>query len=70
MDINSAAPVIARDEILISAPIETIWDTQTNIEEWPCWQRDVDGAELDGPPVQYCLPTAGARAGLATDGRR
>jgi uncharacterized protein YndB with AHSA1/START domain len=49
MDINSAAPVITRDEILIRAPIETIWDIQTNIEEWPSWQQDVDGAELAGP---------------------
>jgi hypothetical protein len=49
MEINSAAPVITRDEILIHAPIETIWDSQTNVVDWPSWQPDVDGAELDGP---------------------
>jgi hypothetical protein len=26
MDIDTDAPVITRDEILISAPIQTIWD--------------------------------------------
>lgn len=33
MDINSDAPVITRDEILISAPIQTIWDIQTDVAE-------------------------------------
>jgi hypothetical protein len=41
--------VITRDEILIHAPIETIWDSQTNVADWPSLQPDVDGAELDGP---------------------
>jgi uncharacterized protein YndB with AHSA1/START domain len=49
MDINTAAPVITRDEILIHAPIETIWDIQTNVAAWPSWQPDVDGAQVDGP---------------------
>ena len=49
MDINTDAPVITRDEILISAPIQTIWDIQTDVAEWPSWQPDVDGAEADGP---------------------
>jgi uncharacterized protein YndB with AHSA1/START domain len=49
MDINTDAPVITRDEILISAPIQTIWDIQTDVAGWPSWQPDVDGAETDGP---------------------
>jgi uncharacterized protein YndB with AHSA1/START domain len=49
MDINSDAPVITRDEILISAPIQTIWDIQTDVARWPSWQPDVDGAQADGP---------------------
>jgi len=49
MDINTDAPVITRDEILISAPIQTIWDIQTDVAGWPSWQPDVDGAEADGP---------------------
>ena len=49
MDINTDAPVITRDEILISAPIQTIWDIQTDVAPWPSWHPDVDGAEADGP---------------------
>jgi uncharacterized protein YndB with AHSA1/START domain len=35
MDINTDAPVITRDEILISTPIQTIWDIQTDVAGWP-----------------------------------
>jgi uncharacterized protein YndB with AHSA1/START domain len=49
VEINTGAPVITRDEILISAPIMTIWDIQTDIASWPSWQPDVDGARIDGP---------------------
>jgi uncharacterized protein YndB with AHSA1/START domain len=49
MDINTAAPVITRDEIVIDAPIDTIWDIQTDVASWPSWQPDVDGAEASGP---------------------
>jgi hypothetical protein len=34
MDINTDAPVITRDEILIAAPIQTIWDIQTDVADW------------------------------------
>lgn len=49
MDINGEAPVITRDEIMISAPIQRIWDIQTDVAGWPSWQPDVDGADADGP---------------------
>jgi uncharacterized protein YndB with AHSA1/START domain len=49
MDINNEAPVVTRDEILIDAPIETIWAIQTDVAGWPSWQPEVDGAEVDGP---------------------
>src|SRR6266699_1522554 len=49
MDINAAAPVVTRDEIFIHAPIETVWDIQTDVASWPSWRPDVDGARADGP---------------------
>ena len=49
MEINAKAPVVTRDEIMISAPIETIWEIQTNVDAWPTWQPDVDVAESDEP---------------------
>ena len=49
MEINDAAPVITRDEILIHAPIETVWDIQTDVAAWPSWQPDVDAVQVEGP---------------------
>jgi hypothetical protein len=34
MDMNTDAPVITRDEILIAAPIQTIWDIRTDVADW------------------------------------
>lgn len=41
MDINNAAPVITRDEILIHARVDIIWRIQTDVSAWPSWQPDV-----------------------------
>jgi uncharacterized protein YndB with AHSA1/START domain len=49
MEINTAAPVITRDEIPIHAPIDTVWRIQTDVNAWPSWQPDVDRAQADGP---------------------
>lgn len=49
MEINTAAPVITRDEIFINAPVETIWSIQTDVVSWPSWQPEVDSAEADSP---------------------
>ena len=51
MDINTEAPVITRDEMVIDAPIETIWQIQTDVANWPSWQPDVDGTQVDAPLV-------------------
>ena len=48
MDIDTAAPVITRDEILIDAPLEAVWRIQTNISDWPTWRPEVRTAHLDG----------------------
>jgi uncharacterized protein YndB with AHSA1/START domain len=49
MEIDTEAPVITRDQILINAPVEKIWEIQTDVSGWPAWQPDVDGAESEGP---------------------
>ncbi len=48
MDINTNAPVFARREITIHAPVETVWQIQTDIENWSTWQPDIAIAKLDG----------------------
>ena len=47
--IDRDAPVIARHEIDIGAPLETVWQLQTNVNNWPAWQTDITAARLDGP---------------------
>ena len=48
-DIDRDAPVIARHEIDINAPLETVWQLQTDVNGWPAWQTDITAARLDGP---------------------
>jgi hypothetical protein len=49
MDIDENAPVITRDEILIDAPLDTIWGLQTDISSWSQWQPDIDASTIEGP---------------------
>lgn len=49
MDINQNAPVITRDEIVVAAPIGTVWDLLTTIENWPRWNRDITNARFGLP---------------------
>jgi hypothetical protein len=59
MDINSNAPVLTRDEILIDAPLSVVWQVQTNISAWPRWRPQVPTARFDGNlqvgSVFYCV---------------
>jgi uncharacterized protein YndB with AHSA1/START domain len=49
MEINSNAPVTARHEITIDAPLESVWRVHTEIDSWPQWNPDIAKAELTGP---------------------
>ena len=48
MKIDTNAPVFARKEIIIHAPLEKVWQIQSDIENWPSWQPDIVTAKLDG----------------------
>ncbi|MBO1436108.1 SRPBCC family protein [Meiothermus sp. CFH 77666] len=48
MNIDNSAPLKARKEIVIGAPLETVWALLTDIERWPQWQPDVSSARLEG----------------------
>jgi len=48
MNIDTKAPVFARKEILIHAPLEMVWKLQTDIENWNRWQPDITSAKLEG----------------------
>jgi uncharacterized protein YndB with AHSA1/START domain len=49
MDIDENAPVITRDEILIDAPIDSIWSLHTDISSWSEWLPDIDASTMEGP---------------------
>jgi uncharacterized membrane protein len=49
MDIDQNAPVITRDEILIKAPLTTVWNLFTNINAWPDWHKEIQSACLKTP---------------------
>lgn len=48
MDINTQAPVIAREEIRIDADVQTVWDVLADIEHWPSWNTAVRSMALHG----------------------
>jgi hypothetical protein len=47
--IDTDAPVRARHELDINAPLETVWRLQTDVNNWPAWQTEITAAQLDGP---------------------
>jgi hypothetical protein len=47
--IDLAAPVITREDILIHASPWKIWAIQTDIENWPSWQPEVNSAHRVDP---------------------
>ena len=49
MHIDPHAPVIARNQILINAPLDLVWRIQTDVSAWPTWRPEVTQARADGP---------------------
>ncbi|MFD9267818.1 SRPBCC family protein [Streptomyces goshikiensis] len=51
--VDPAARVRHRAEILVHAPLRTVWKLQTDVERWPSWQAPVTTAErLDHGPLR------------------
>jgi len=49
MDINRNAQVIVDLTTVIDAPLATVWNLHTAIDQWPTWQNDITQARLSGP---------------------
>lgn len=47
-EINEKAPVIDKQEIMINAPIEKVWEILANIGDWPDWYTGVTIAKKPG----------------------
>ncbi|RJO73720.1 polyketide cyclase /reductase [Nocardia panacis] len=53
MGIDPAAPIHYRAEAVIKAPLEKVWNLQTDVERWPSWQQPVTSSKrLDSGPLQ------------------
>ena len=48
VDINKKAPAIAREEILIDASTEEVWEIHSNIDGWSDWNADIAESKLEG----------------------
>jgi hypothetical protein len=62
--IDGDAPVLARHEIDIRAPIDTVWQLHTDVNSWPTWQTDITAAHLDGafePDATFTWTSSGLR---------
>jgi hypothetical protein len=49
MDIDENAPVITREEILIDAPLGTVWALHNDISSWSERLPDIDASTIEGP---------------------
>lgn len=48
MNIDPKAPLIAKKETVINAPVNHVWKVQSDIDNWPKWQKEVSYAKLQG----------------------
>jgi uncharacterized protein YndB with AHSA1/START domain len=48
-DIDLQAPVVARTEIEIDSPPESVWAVLTDFDRWPEWNTDVKSMSFSGP---------------------
>lgn len=63
MIIDRHAPLTARKEMVVAAPVDVVWNIQTDIERWPEWQPDISSISLEGTfGSGRPLPLEGTRA--------
>jgi len=46
--VNKEAPVVSSSEIIITAPLDNVWETLTEIRKWPNWQSSVTEVDFEG----------------------
>ena len=47
--IHTDAPVITRQQIVIDAPVETVWKVFADINHWSDWQKEISSSKINGP---------------------
>ena len=46
--IHEDAPVITRLQIVIDAPVETVWKVFADVNNWSQWQKEISGSKIEG----------------------
>jgi uncharacterized protein YndB with AHSA1/START domain len=49
MEVNQRAPLFAHQEIFIEAPPQSVWNIQTDIDNWSSWQPSITAFKLGSP---------------------
>lgn len=47
--IHTDAPVITKLQIVIEAPVETVWKVFSDVDNWSQWQKEIPGSKINGP---------------------
>jgi uncharacterized membrane protein len=48
MDIEAKVPLRAKKDIVIDASVNHVWQIQSDVNNWPKWQKEVSYAKLQG----------------------
>ncbi len=46
--VDGDAPVRARHETDINAPLDAVWQLHADVNAWPAWETDITAAHIDG----------------------
>ncbi|AYF77291.1 polyketide cyclase /reductase [Nocardia yunnanensis] len=71
--IDTTAPIHYRTEAVIDAPLDTVWNLQTDVANWPAWQPPVatlqrldDGPLRPGSAFRWTTPVPASATTPAT----
>ncbi len=48
-NIHEDAPVVTKLQIVIDAPIDSVWKVFADVNRWPQWQKEIPGSKINGP---------------------
>lgn len=48
MEIVAHAPFSVKKNMIIDAPVNHVWAIQTDIDNWPQWQKEISYAKIQG----------------------
>ena len=49
VNVSGSAPVVEHADVVVNAPVETVWAVLSDFPNWPTWNRSVTRMEFAGP---------------------